>query len=118
MTYFQLFLIISLCSCDFHRDIELSIRNDPDSKFDSINVYIAAAKYSFKEIDAKELKTILQPKQSIKGGSDGAYFITTYKKGGSRNFNFGYYSNGYPLEDTIYLSIRDSSIIPKMSYRK
>ncbi len=105
-------VIIVLCGCQ----IKVSVYNNSSSKFDSINVFVAAAKYNFREINSGEVITVSKSRKNIKGGNDGQYSVTTYKGGVSKTYFFGYYSNGYPLEDSIQLFITDSSMKSNMKY--
>jgi hypothetical protein len=105
-------LVVGLSGCK----IKVSVYNNSPSKFDSINVFVAAAKYNFKEIDSGEGITLSKYRKSIKGGSDGQHVLTTYKRGISKSYIFGYYSNGYPSEDSIQLFITDSSLNSNMKY--
>jgi hypothetical protein len=53
---YLLLLTILFSGCDFNNEIEVSVKDATTEKIDSVNVYIAAAAYSFKEIAPGETK--------------------------------------------------------------
>ena len=117
MKYLLLILTILFSGCN--NKTEVSVKNSTINEIDSVNVFITAATYSFKEIAPGETRTITQVKTNIKGGADGSYLLNVYYQNGSvRPFVFGYYTNGYPVEDTIHITITDSTIESKSGYRK
>jgi hypothetical protein len=116
---YLLLLTILFSGCDFNNEIEVSVKDATTEKIDSVNVYIAAAAYSFKEIAPGETKKITQIKKNIKGGADGFYFLNVYNHNLQvRPFVFGYYTNGSAVEDTIHLTISDSIIESRSGYRQ
>jgi len=111
MKYFSVFVILLLTSC-LYDNPRVRITNYTDSKFDSIKVFTSLHLPTiFYDIEPEKVATgkILFDKINQ---NDGSYSLLTFKNGKiDRQINFGYYSNGYPLDQKFKINIKNDTII-------
>ena len=63
-------------------------------------------------------KAILKTDMTNMPKVDGSYYLGFKSKETFRGLNFGYYSNGYPLESITRIRIEADTIIIKQEYRR
>ncbi|PZP48295.1 MAG: hypothetical protein DI598_10145 [Pseudopedobacter saltans] len=113
------FILITLLSCNLiggKKGINFKIVNKTDSSIS--NVKITTSEH-FEKKEFGEIK----PNESVSGflslkdnKTDGSYVLEfTRENGKKESQGYGYYTNGAPLDNSIYFEIRNDSIITKFS---
>jgi len=107
--YLLIIVFFFFLSCNSHTGVDIFIINNRDSAIKSIVIDPGGSKLQVNNLKAgKSYKAYL----SFKGVPkiDGSYRVQIDGKSDSINlFSFGYYTNGYPLEKEIYLTLYKDS---------
>ena len=107
--YLLIIVFFFFLSCNSHTGVDIFIINNRDSTVKSIVIDPGGSKLQVNNLEAgKSYKAYL----SFKGVAkiDGSYLVQIDGKSDSINlFSFGYYTNGYPLEKEIHLTLHKDS---------
>jgi len=111
-----LIIVLTLISCEFKTIANFKITNNCSTEIDSLVIY--------PNENADEKYISLKPRETVEykvdmtniGRVDGDYLISYKINNQSISQEFGYYSNGYPLEELIIIEIEEDSIIFDFGY--
>ena len=105
--------MISLISCDNRIKAKFEIINQTDYILDSINIksFRHKANSNYLKLEPGESQIYWLDMTDLPKG-DGEYLLTLKGNSGSiKRKQFGYYTNGYPLEEVTIIKIRKDTII-------
>ncbi len=98
---------------DFGSKIEFRLQNSGSGQLSKVMIFLASeASITSAEISLEPgSSTALSLDLASAARVDGAYCISYENNGNAYETSFGYYTNGYPLEESILLDIQDGEII-------
>jgi hypothetical protein len=110
------FLTLIFYSCNSKVEAIFEIQNSTNQIIDSLTIQPDEKKDNKIRIEPNSkvtLKTDMTKIQKV----DGGYLLSFKSNNTLRILNFGYYSNGYPLESITRIKIHSDTIIIKQEYK-
>ena len=104
-------LILGLVSCDNRNGVEFNIHNESQATIDSVRISTSDKKSFIKLADIEKgltKKDYLDMKDILK--IDGDYIIEITASGQTRTDKFGYYTNGFALDESFDIFITTDTI--------
>lgn len=119
MRQIVLILILALTSCDSRQGIKFIIRNESPDIVDSARISTSDKKSTIKLVDIKkgQVKDHYLDMTDI-AKVDGHYIVEIHTKGVLKSENVGYYTNGFPQEESIDIYLTADTIIYKSKTTK
>lgn len=111
MKLILIILVLSLVSCKSEPAIEFIINNESTTIIDSVTVTTSDNRSTIKLYNIKPgqgKKERLSMRETLKG--DGNYHVEINTSGVTQSDNFGYYTNGAPIEENICIHYFNDSI--------
>ena len=106
-------LSIGIISCGISPNMNFELKNHSSTKISKIQISATGSE----EVDTIEFVNdrILKYKLNMSGipKTDGAYKIKFERDGKLENKIFGYYTNGYPINEKYFIEILDNEVIIK-----
>jgi hypothetical protein len=109
MRYLILILLPCLLACEGNQTLKVSVNNQSADKLDSVIVG-GLGRLKFTDVAAKSEASGLLDYSKSKSRTDGGYKIFVYESGRVRDLQFGYYSNGTPINEGFSFVITADSI--------
>ena len=114
---FSIFLVLQNYSCSLKNEAHFEISNSTNIEIK--NLKIQPDKKTNNSIDiAPNSKVNFKTDMSGNGKVDGSYTISFNSINGNKILNFGYYTNGYPVESITRIDIQFDTIIIKPEFKK
>lgn len=107
-----LIVVIFFCSCN--TGIEFVIHNDSSNRIDFVNISTSdkKANLTIKNVEANSEKIDFLNMNKV-GQVDGSYFLEINQDKNYKIVNFGYYTNGSPVEEKFDIYISNDTVIFK-----